>query len=93
MLTKLHAKLPRLPADLVKNLISILSKIIGISCIISGAIFLPIGCILLYLRKENTTLIGVVFIAGSIASIALGFIVFRFVARLMRCDVSRRTGG
>ncbi|MGA2801364.1 MAG: hypothetical protein ABSE97_03190 [Verrucomicrobiota bacterium] len=75
--------LPRPPEYLVKKLIPILSKIIGISCIVSGAIFLPIGCILLFLHKENTTLIGAVFIGGSIISIALGFIVVRFVPRFM----------
>ena len=75
--------LPRPPEDLVRKLIPLLSKIVGISFIVGGAIFLPIGCVLLFLHKENTTLIGAVFIGGSIINIALGYIVVRFVPRFM----------
>jgi len=75
--------LPRPPEDLVRKLIPLLSKIVGISFIVGGAIFLLIGCVLLFLHKENTTLIGAVFIGGSIINIVLGFIVVRFVPRFM----------
>ncbi|HWZ93619.1 MAG TPA: hypothetical protein VNW30_00325 [Opitutaceae bacterium] len=75
--------LSRPPEDLVSKLIPLLSKIVGFSFIVGGAIFLPIGCVLLFLHKENTALIGAVFIGGSIVNIALGFIVLRFIPRFM----------
>lgn len=75
--------LPRPPEGLVKKTVPIICKIVGIGFIVGGAIFLPIGCLLLVLHKENTTVIGAVFVGGSILQIVLGIAIVRYVPRIM----------
>jgi hypothetical protein len=61
----------------------ILSKIIGISFILGGVIFLAAGCVLLFLHGKNTKLIGGVFVAGSVLNIILGVVVIKFFPKFM----------
>ncbi len=75
--------LPRPPEDLVKKIVAILCKIVGISFIVFGAIFLALGFIILFTQGENSKLIGSVFIGGSILQIVIGLIVVRFMQRFL----------
>jgi len=67
----------RPPEEIIKMLVPILCKIVGISFIVGGIIFLPIGCMLLFKQGENTKLVGSVFIGGSVINILLGFVVIK----------------
>ena len=75
--------LPRPPDQLVRKMLPLLAKIVGIAFIVVGTIFLLIGFVLLFTHKENTTLVGSIFIAGSAIHIALGVVVVRYVPRFM----------
>jgi hypothetical protein len=71
------------PEDLVKKMVPILCKIVGIGFIVFGTIFLPMGCIFLFMHGDNSKLIGGAFIGGSILQIVLGIIIVKYVSRLM----------
>jgi hypothetical protein len=75
--------LPRPPEELVRKMVPILAKIVGIAFIVFGTIFLVIGLVLLFVHAENATLIGSMFVGGSVLQIILGFVVVRFVPRFM----------
>jgi predicted lysophospholipase L1 biosynthesis ABC-type transport system permease subunit len=75
--------LPQPPEELVRKTVPILAKIVGVSFIVGGAFFLTLGIVLLFVHKENTTLIGAVFVGGSIFNIALGVVVVRYVPKWM----------
>ncbi|MGH7953009.1 MAG: hypothetical protein ACREFE_13990 [Limisphaerales bacterium] len=75
--------LPRPPEALVRKLVPLLAKIIGIAFIVGGSIFLIVGLVLLFVHGQNTLLIGAVFIVGSIFDIAIGFVIVRFAPRFM----------
>ena len=75
--------LPRPPEELDRKMVPILAKIVGIAFIVFGTIFLVTGLVLLFVHAENATLIGSVFVGGSVLQIILGFVVVRFVPRFM----------
>jgi hypothetical protein len=75
--------LPRPPENLVKIMVPILCKIVGITSIVFGAIFLPMGCIFFFMHGKNSKLVGGVFIGGSILQIVIGFLVVRYMPRFM----------
>jgi len=75
--------LPRPPEALVRKLVPLLCKIVGISFIVFGSLFLVIGIVLLFTHGQNSLLIGGVFIGGSIFQIAIGYVVTRFFPRIM----------
>jgi len=68
----------------VNNLKSILMRVFGIICIVSAGLLLPTGCVLIFLHKQNTTLIGGVFIAASILNMALAYIFSKFAPRALK---------
>lgn len=71
------------PEALVKKMVPILCKIVGIAFIVFGAIFLPMGCIILFMHGDNSKLVGTAFIGGSVFQIVVGIGVVRFVPRIM----------
>jgi hypothetical protein len=75
--------LPRPPEALVRKLVPLLCKIVGIASIIVGSLFLVIGIVLLFTHAQNSLLIGAVFVGGSIFQIAIGFVITRFFPGFM----------
>jgi hypothetical protein len=62
------------------------TRIISIAFIGGGLLFLITGCLLLlqFVHGNNTTLIGAVFVAGSLLDIAVGMFMYRFGSRFIR---------
>ncbi len=75
--------LPTPPENLVKKLIPLLSKVVGITFFVSGAIFLVLGCVIEFMHGGDSRLVGAVFIGGSILQIFVGIVVVRYVPSLM----------
>jgi len=71
--------LPLPPENLVKKLIPLLSKIVGITFVASGAIFLVLGCVIVFLHGGDSRLVGAVFIGGSLLAIFVGIFMIRYL--------------
>lgn len=75
--------LPRPPEALVRKLVPLLCRIFGITFMIVGLLFLLIGVVLLFTHAQNSSLIGAVFVGGSVFQIAIGYVVARFLPGFM----------
>lgn len=70
--------LPLPPENLVRKLAPLLSKIVGVTFVVSGAIFLVLGCFIVFMHGGDSRLVGAVFVGGSLLQILVGVIVVRY---------------
>ena len=75
--------LPTPPENVVKKLVPLLSKIVGVTFVVSGAIFLVFGCVIAFMHGRDSRLVGAVFVGGSLLQIVVGIIVVRFFPGFM----------
>jgi hypothetical protein len=70
--------LPQPPENLVKKLIPLLSKVVGVTFVVSGAVFFVLGCVIVFLHGGDSRLVGAAFVGGSLLAIFVGIVMIRY---------------
>jgi hypothetical protein len=75
--------MPLPPEDLVKKMVPILCRVIGVAFIVGGVVGMVLVPVFLFAKGKNALLFVLVFCGGSVLNLAVGFVLIKYMPTFM----------